>query len=506
MIMNRGLEIKGPWGIFKIFLLMALFLTIASGNETSCSDGNRICDQQWNLLAKEESVSTPVTDIGQNIAVYPSTQNIAEIAFDLQDKAASSEVQNIITGNDTPSIIRLAAKNIDSDLLNYRIVSPPSHGNVSGVGPSLIYVPEKDYAGNDSIIISVNDGIGGEQNITVAIDVLRLYHPPSVRIRSPHNGEIFTADPLEGIAEIAIHATASGEGLTEIQFFDGLVPLESFDFPDGLVECNEADANCGATFIGQFFPGTYTLSAKATDDYLKTCTSLPVVITVNPSEPAVDITSPADGEIFTSPANIIITADVIDSTPVSFVEFFANSKSIGRIENVSPYTFEWNDVKPGVYNLVAKATDEFDSSAISKPVLVIVVPVKPLAKSDLVLTMSSSPNPAPSGGLMNYLLTVTNRGPDSATDVTVEDFLPPELAYISSKANQGDFDSEIWNVGGLAKYRSAKLVITVQTPSEVGAAQLSNTAYVYGGEYDPDNSNNHATTYAKLRVGNASLE
>lgn len=107
---------------------------------------------------------------------------------------------------------------------------------------------------------------------------------------------------------------------------------------------------------------------------------------------------------------------------------------------------------------------------------------------------------------MNYLLTVTNRGPDSASDVTVEDFLPPELAYVSSKANQGEFDSEIWNVGGLAKYRSAKLVITVQTPQEAGLGLISNTAYVYGAELDPDNSNNHATTYTKLRAGNVSPE
>jgi uncharacterized repeat protein (TIGR01451 family) len=503
LIMNRGLEFKGPWGIFKIALLMALFLTIASGSETPCSEGDEMCDQQWNLLAKEESGSKLVTSISENFAADPNTQNIAEITFDLQDKSASSVVQNIITGNDTPSIIRLTAENIDSDLLSYSIVSPPGHGKISGIGPNLIYVPENDYAGNDSIIIAVSDGIGGEQNITVAIDVLRLYHPPSVRIRSPQNGEIFTAYEGLGYIEIPIHATASGEVSGGIEFYDGLRPLESID-GDPIAPC-ESEAYCGATLVTELDPGIYTLIAKATDDYGKTCTSLPVVITVNPSEPAVDITSPVNGEIFTSPADIIITADVADSNSVYFVEFFANSKSIGRIENESPCTFEWNDVKPGVYNLVAKATDEL-GSAYSKSVLVIVVPVKPLAKSDLVLTMSSSPNPAPSGGLMNYLLTVTNRGPDSATDVTVEDFLPPELIYVSSKANQGDFDSEIWNVGGLAKYRSAKLVITVQTDSEVGPAQISNTAYVYGAEYDPDNSNNHATTYAKLMVGNVSLE
>ena len=145
--------------------------------------------------------------------------------------------------------------------------------------------------------------------------------------------------------------------------------------------------------------------------------------------------------------------------------------------------------------------------ALSKPVLVVVVPVKPLSKSDLALSMSSSSNPAPAGGFFNYLLTVTNRGPDSATDVNVQDFLPPELILTSSTASQGDFDdSGIWSLGGLTKYRSARLVLTVQAPYDPAPGQISNTAYVYGAEVDPDNSNNHVTTYTRIGVGNVSPE
>jgi len=189
---------------------------------------------------------------------------------------------------------------------------------------------------------------------------------------------------------------------------------------------------------------------------------------------------------------------------VTGVEFFANSKSIG-IRNESPYSIVWTGVTPGVYNLAAKATDAYNS-AVSKSVLIVVVPVKALTKSDLAITKSSSSDPAPAGGLMNYLLTITNRGPDSATDVTVQDFLPPGIVYVSSKASRGNYSPEtgIWSAGGLEKYRSAKLVITVRTPSTVPPGQISNTAYVYGGELDPDNSNNHATTYTRLRAGNTS--
>jgi uncharacterized repeat protein (TIGR01451 family) len=247
------------------------------------------------------------------------------------------------------------------------------------------------------------------------------------------------------------------------------------------------------------------LTAKAAGTGGNSCPSLPVVITVNPSQPVVRITSPLAGQIFTASEDITITAEVIDSNPVSSVEFYANSQRLwSAIDNVSPYSFVWEGAKPGVYNLVAKASEYPDdpfSTALSEPVLIVVVPIKPLSKSDLALTMSSSSNPAPADGFFNYLLTVTNRGPDSATDVTVQDFLPPELVLISSTASQGDYDdSGIWSLGGLTKYRSARLVLTVQAPSDPSPGQISNTAYVYGAEVDPDNSNNHVVTYTKIEA------
>jgi uncharacterized repeat protein (TIGR01451 family) len=121
-----------------------------------------------------------------------------------------------------------------------------------------------------------------------------------------------------------------------------------------------------------------------------------------------------------------------------------------------------------------------------------------LAKSDLAITMSASSEPAPAGGLMNYFLTVTNRGPDCATDVKVQDYLPPEMGLVSWEASQGGYAAGVWSVGDMAIYSSAKLVITVQTPAEVPPKQIANSAYVFGVERDPNNYNNHATIYTTL--------
>ncbi len=55
----------------------------------------------------------------------------------------------------------------------------------------------------------------------------------------------------------------------------------------------------------------------------------------------------------------------------------------------------------------------------------------------------------------------------------------------------------------MTKYRSARLVLTVQAHLDAPPGQVANTAYVYGAEVDPDNSNNHAITYTKIDASSA---
>ncbi|MEI6103617.1 MAG: Ig-like domain-containing protein [Methanothrix sp.] len=511
IIMGVRLEFKVPWAVLKMALLMVLLLTIASGGQEPCSERDGNCNPSWSLLAKDDVAFAQVSDSSENDFANLNAIDTALIAFDFQNQSSSPEVQNVMTGNDTAKIIEFSARDINNDLLSYKFISSPLNGNVSGTAPNIIYKPNKGYLGNDSFIVSATNTMGIEKNISVSIDVVSLSHPPTVRIRSPRNGEIFTAYPGEFGAtgysvEIPIHATSSGD-VSSIEFFDETL---SGDKMIGSGDCENTGGDCPVTIFYEFSVGTHILTAKAVPGTGgNSCPSLPVIITVNPSQPVVRITSPLAGQIFTSPEDITITAEVIDSNPVSSVEFYANSQKIwSTTESDSPYTFVWEDVKPGVYNIVAKAIEVPDdpfATAVSKPVLIVVVPTKPLSKSDLALSMSSTSNPAPSSGLFNYVLTVTNRGPDSATDVNVQDFLPPELELKSSTVSQGSFDPDpgIWSLGSLTKYHSARLVLTVQVHLDAPPGQVSNTAYVYGAEVDPDNSNNHAITYTKIDASEA---
>jgi uncharacterized repeat protein (TIGR01451 family) len=512
--MNTVSKFKALGVMLKTAFLLMLLMSLASGSQTPGGDGNLTNNQHWNLLTNEGGANVQESASSENDVEDINTISTATVVFDFQNQSAPAGAGKVVIGNDTAKIIKLEATDINNDLLNYAIVRSPSHGKISGTAPNVVYVPDRGYLGNDTIVFSAHDQIGNLENITISIDVVKLYNPPSVRILSPFDGDIFTAFEDTLSAQIPLRAIASDspDTITISDLFEGYeteIGTESCSYTDS--SCSGSDDKCRVTMFGDFSAGRHFLIARASYSSGRIVNSSPITIIVNPPEPIPMVATPLNGEILTAPADITITAkvDVItEGNSIDNVEYFENSHRLGSaIENVSPYTFVWEGVTPGVYNIQARATDDNGNTAISPSILVIVVPAKPLSKSDLAITMKSSSDPAPAGGLLNYVLTLTNRGPDSATDVVVQDYLPPELTFISFKASQGSYDSGIWNVGGLTKYRSAKLVLTVQAPSEDVPGQIANTAYVYGAELDPDNSNNHVTAYTRIRsASNSSPE
>ncbi|QYA25198.1 DUF4082 domain-containing protein [Gramella sp. MT6] len=171
---------------------------------------------------------------------------------------------------------------------------------------------------------------------------------PTVAITSPLNNETFTA-PADII--ITADATDADGSVSSVEFFEGSNSLGTdLDGSDGWsVNWNGVTA------------GSYALTAVATDDALETTTSEIINITVeDPNQlPTVAITSPLNNEIFTSQADIIITADATDADgSVTSVEFFEGSNSLGTDSDGSDgWSVTWNGVTAGSYALTAVATD-----------------------------------------------------------------------------------------------------------------------------------------------------
>jgi RHS repeat-associated protein len=117
--------------------------------------------------------------------------------------------------------------------------------------------------------------------------------------------------------------------------------------------------------------GSYSLTARATDNLGAQTTSSAVPITVN-APPTVSLISPAQNATFTAPANITLTADAADADgTVTSVEFYQGSTLLTTL-SAAPYTFAWTNVPQGAYVLTAKATDDRGATTTSAPVNVTV--------------------------------------------------------------------------------------------------------------------------------------
>src|SRR5688500_19379398 len=107
--------------------------------------------------------------------------------------------------------------------------------------------------------------------------------------------------------------------------------------------------------------GTYSLTARATDDDGTSTTSadgtIPIYAPAN-QPPSAALTAPANGATFTAPASITIDATASDTDgTVTRVDFFQGTTLIGS-DTQSPYSFTWSNVPAGTYSLTARATDD----------------------------------------------------------------------------------------------------------------------------------------------------
>ncbi|HOM67879.1 MAG TPA: DNRLRE domain-containing protein [Brevefilum fermentans] len=92
--------------------------------------------------------------------------------------------QTVQTTVNTPVSITLSGTDEDGDVLSFRIISGPSHGQLEDLNPSratLIYTPEENFIGEDSFSFVANDGFVDSEPESVYIWV---GNPTSVNLVS----------------------------------------------------------------------------------------------------------------------------------------------------------------------------------------------------------------------------------------------------------------------------------------------------------------------------------
>ncbi len=179
----------------------------------------------------------------------------------------------------------------------------------------------------------------------VNITVTAANAPPVVSLTSPTNNAQFT---VGSAINLTANATDPNGSVTKVEFFRGTTKLGEDLTSPYTFAWNNATA------------GTYSLTARATDNGALVTTSTAINVTVAAAmntPPVVSLTSPANNAQFTPGSPITLTATASDPNgTVTKVEFFDGTTKLGE-DLTSPYTFAWSNAAAGTHVITVKATD-----------------------------------------------------------------------------------------------------------------------------------------------------
>ena len=158
---------------------------------------------------------------------------------------------------------------------------------------------------------------------------------PTVSITAPANNANFNAPATINITANAADANGT---VTKVEFYNGASLLNS-----------DATAPYSFSWAG-VAAGTYTITAKATDNAGASTTSAAVTLKVNTptnAAPTVSIASPSNNTSHLAPATINITANAADANgSVSKVDFY-NGTSLMGSDATAPYSFTISNAAEG---------------------------------------------------------------------------------------------------------------------------------------------------------------
>ncbi len=113
------------------------------------------------------------------------------------------------------------------------------------------------------------------------------------------------------------------------------------------------------------------------------------------------------------------------------------------------------------------------------------------------------------GDTVTFTLTVSNAGPDTATNISVEDTVPTGFTYVAASISGGDARDDsaapllTWTINSLASGASVDLTFQAEV---LASGDFTNVAAVTASDqYDPDPTNNTDSETATPQIADVSL-
>lgn len=332
-------------------------------------------------------------------------------------------------------------------------------------------------AGTYAVSAKATDNQGGVATSAPRnISVSNPNAPPVITLTGPSNNAVFT---VGSVVTITANASDTNGTVSKVEFYSGTTKLGE----DLAGPFNFAWNNVPA--------GTYSITAKATDNQGATTTSSAMNITISSANnpPAVAVTSPAANTAFTAGSNITITANASDSNgSIAKVEFFRGTTKLGE-DVSSPYSYTWVGAPVGGYILTAKATDNQGAVSTSTAVSITVNG----ANTPPIITLTAPTNNASFNAGSN--ITISANASDANGTISKVEFyngaaklgqdVTSPYSFVLNNATLGSYAitaKATDNQGAVSTSATANItVINVNTPPIVALTSPTDNSYFQPG-------------------------
>ncbi len=207
---------------------------------------------------------------------------------------------------------------------------------------------------------------------------------------------------------------------------------------------------------------------------------LPTGVTYVSAAPSQGTYDPVAGTWTVGPLGDGNTATISVVVTASAVGTFTNTASVSASDQIDP----------DLSNNSASATIE----------------TQPVADLAVVKT---TPVPAVRlGQVVPYTVTLTNNGPDAATNVAVTDIIPAGLSFLSAATSEGTYDatSEVWSVNGATPLGVGASATLTYTATAGALGPVENTAVIsHSDQFDTNPTDNSSSALITVSPPEASV-
>ncbi|HXU34381.1 MAG TPA: Ig-like domain-containing protein [Thermoanaerobaculia bacterium] len=419
------------------------------------------------------------------VATYGRARATGTVTIDVTpvNDPPIADFQSIGTDEDTAVSIHLTGTDADGDPLTFAVTATPTHGTLSGTAPDLVYTPDPDYFGDDSLSFTVNDGQATSAPRTISISVVSVNDAPVANSGSLATDEdtagsvVLSGADLEGstlsfaIAAAPAHGTLSGTApnlvYTPAANYNG---ADSFTFTVSDGEATSAPARVSISVASVNDPPVANAGSLSTDED----TAGSIVLSGSDVEGSAlsfaIVAAPAHGTLSGTAPNLVYTPATNFTGADSFTFTVSDGEATSAPATVSISVASVND--PPVANAGSLSTNEDTAGSI-------VLPGSDVEGSALSFAIATSPaHGTLSGTAPNLVYTPAANyfGADSFT-FTVNDGEATSAPATVSISVASVNDPPVANAGSLSTNEDTASGI-VLTGSDIEGSALTYTIVV----------------------------